>query len=105
MSFGEIAVHARAADAVITHAGVGSVLTARRAGHRPLVVARLRCYGEHVDDHQVELVRRLAGTDQVLAISTPDELPGALADAAGRRESHEFQPTRLHAAVRAALLS
>ena len=59
MGFAEMLQHFRAADAVMTHAGVGSILCARRAGHVPVVVPRQRRDGEHVDDHQVELTRAL----------------------------------------------
>ena len=39
-----------AADVVISHAGVGSALTALRCGKRPILVPREAARGEHVDD-------------------------------------------------------
>lgn len=54
------------ADVVVTHAGVGSALTALRVGKVPLLIPRRKVYGEHVDDHQVQLSRVLA--DRGLAI-------------------------------------
>lgn len=45
----------RDADLVISHAGVGSALSALEAGHCPVLVPRARAHREHVDDHQ-ELV-------------------------------------------------
>lgn len=65
MPFEEIEECMSRAEAVITHAGVGTILCARRAGHRPIVVPRLRALGEHVDDHQVELTQALAKHGQV----------------------------------------
>src|SRR6185437_3288644 len=50
----------RDADVVITHAGVGSAVTAIRAGKKPVLVPRLARYGEHVDDHQLQIAERLA---------------------------------------------
>lgn len=47
------------ADLVVCHGGVGSALAALRAGHRPVLVPRLRAHGEHVDDHQVEIASEL----------------------------------------------
>lgn len=47
------------ADLVIAHAGVGSALNALKAGHRPVLVPRLRLHGEHVDDHQVQIADEL----------------------------------------------
>jgi UDP-N-acetylglucosamine transferase subunit ALG13 len=49
----------RRARAVVTHAGVGSVMTALLAQKRPIVVPRLRRHGEAVDDHQLGFARRL----------------------------------------------
>lgn len=46
-------------DVVVCHAGVGSVLTALRAGRTPIVLPRLAMHGEHVDDHQVRLADAL----------------------------------------------
>jgi hypothetical protein len=43
------------ADVVITHSGVGSILTSLDRGKYPIVVPRLSKYGEHVDDHQLEI--------------------------------------------------
>jgi UDP-N-acetylglucosamine transferase subunit ALG13 len=54
------------ADVVISHAGVGSVHTARRAGHVPVVFARREHLGEHVNDHQVELVEAFASQSQAV---------------------------------------
>jgi UDP-N-acetylglucosamine transferase subunit ALG13 len=50
----------RRADAVVTHGGPASILDARAAGHRPVVVPREKLFGEHVDDHQVRFVERLS---------------------------------------------
>jgi beta-1,4-N-acetylglucosaminyltransferase len=57
--FEELAGLVRRARLVISHAGVGSVLTALSNGKRPVVVPRLKRFGEAVDDHQVDLARRL----------------------------------------------
>lgn len=47
--------HLREADAVVCHAGTGSILGALNAGRLPVVVPRLSSHGEHVDDHQSDL--------------------------------------------------
>ncbi|WDZ87038.1 glycosyltransferase [Micromonospora cathayae] len=65
--FAEMQQAMREADVVVTHAGVGSALTALRAGQRAIYVPRRRRYGEHVDDHQVEMARELDRRDLVLA--------------------------------------
>lgn len=44
------------ADLIITHSGTGSVLMPLKKGKKVIVCARLQKYGEHVDDHQKQLV-------------------------------------------------
>lgn len=46
-------------DVVIAHAGTGAALTAIEAGKTPILVPRLARYGEHVDDHQVQIASEL----------------------------------------------
>ena len=57
LSFDELADRARQARVVVCHAGVGSIMLARRCGHRPVVVPRRHQLGEAVDDHQLFLAR------------------------------------------------
>ena len=45
-----------AADLVITHGGTGAIIGAVKRGKRVIAVPRLEKYGEHVDDHQIQLV-------------------------------------------------
>ena len=72
--------HVRRARAVVSHAGVGSVMTAVAEGKRPLVVPRLRRYGEAVDDHQLPFARRLAEAGLLTLVEDPAGLPAALTD-------------------------
>lgn len=102
MPFDVLNEHMRAADVVVTHAGVGSVLCAREAGHVPVVVPRLHRFGEHVDDHQLELVAALAGDGHVVPVTDMAQLRAAV-EKAGRRADTTRAPKPLHAAVRAAL--
>ncbi len=74
--------HMREARAVVTHAGVGSIMAALSVGKRPLVVPRLRRLGEAVDDHQLELARRLDQAGLVRIVPDPATLPVALAEEA-----------------------
>ncbi len=58
--------HVADADVIVCHAGVGTLATAIRHGHVPVAMARRAAFGEVVNDHQVEMVRQLAATGQVL---------------------------------------
>jgi UDP-N-acetylglucosamine--N-acetylmuramyl-(pentapeptide) pyrophosphoryl-undecaprenol N-acetylglucosamine transferase len=48
------------ADAVVAHAGIGSLLTAFDAGKLPILVPRMQHHREHVDDHQVHIASAFA---------------------------------------------
>jgi UDP-N-acetylglucosamine transferase subunit ALG13 len=80
LEYPELVEHVRRARAVVSHAGVGSVMTAVAEGKRPLVVPRLHRYGEAVDDHQVPFARRLAEAGLLTLVEDPTELSEALAD-------------------------
>ncbi len=52
------------ADTVITHAGTGAIIGAVKKGKKTIAVPRLCKYGEHVDNHQVQIVEQF--TDMCL---------------------------------------
>lgn len=54
------------ADVVVTHAGIGSALMAFEAGKSPILVPRRKSYGEHVDDHQLQIAQQFG--DRGLAV-------------------------------------
>lgn len=81
----ELVAAARTTDVVVTHAGVGSILMALRAGRCPVVIPRRSDLGEHVDDHQGELAERLAERDLVVMVRPGDDIETGIAVAAGRR--------------------
>jgi UDP-N-acetylglucosamine transferase subunit ALG13 len=80
LSFDELAERARGARAFVCHAGVGSIVLARRMGHRPIVMARRPEHGEHVDEHQLELSRRLHKAGLVTVVENELELAAAVRD-------------------------
>jgi UDP-N-acetylglucosamine transferase subunit ALG13 len=47
----------REASLVISHAGQGSTRMLADMGARFVLLPRLKCYGEHVDDHQLDFAR------------------------------------------------
>jgi beta-1,4-N-acetylglucosaminyltransferase len=102
-SSGVALAYLQRARAVVMHAGVGSFLVARRAGHLPVLVPRLRRYGEHVDDHQAELARALDEAGEAIAVWDVSRLADAVLVAPPPRSRHELPTRALHAAVRHAL--
>ncbi len=103
LPFGEILEYVHGARIIVTHAGVGSILCAIRAGHMPVVVPRLERLGEHVDDHQGELVRRLEEEGRVIAVWDTRELLSALERVPPQGEEQPPVKGALHEAVRRAL--
>lgn len=81
LSFDEMVDYIKSARAVIMHAGVGSVMVSLANGKRPIVMARLHKHGEHVDDHQLELARRLNDYGLVQLVENTSQLREALAAA------------------------
>ena len=75
----------RRADAVVSHAGVGSAITALRAGKVPVLVPRRRAHGEHVNDHQEEIAASMARAGLAVAAEAGDLDLGVLLAAAGQR--------------------
>jgi UDP-N-acetylglucosamine transferase subunit ALG13 len=75
LSYDELQALVRGARVVITHAGVGTTLTALGLGKRPVLVPRLRRYGEAVDDHQVAFARRLQQEGLAVMVEDVGRLP------------------------------
>ena len=59
------------ADIIITHGGVGSILNAVKLGKKVIAVPRLAKYNEHVNDHQLQVIKKM--TDDGYILSTEDE--------------------------------
>ena len=63
----------RQCDLVITHSGVATIVAALKCGKPVLVVPRLARYGEHVDDHQVEIADTFSEQNYVLKYQDGDD--------------------------------
>jgi len=70
----EMEEYIKKSDVVITHSGTGSVLTPLKKGKKVIVCARLSKYGEHVDDHQKQLVEVFADEGYVLELTEDNKL-------------------------------
>ena len=62
------------ARVIVSHAGIGTVLTARRFGKPIVVVPRLASLGEHRNDHQLATASQLEGRDGIYVARSTDEL-------------------------------
>lgn len=62
------------ASLVITHSGVGSIISAINAKKPIIVYPRLAKYKEHVDDHQLDIARAFEKKNYVLCCYEEDQL-------------------------------
>ncbi len=80
LSFDEVKGYIQDADVVITHSGTGSVMLALSLGKMPIVAPRYRKYGEHIDDHQLQLVKELVEEGMVVPYYDGDDLGERIAE-------------------------
>jgi UDP-N-acetylglucosamine transferase subunit ALG13 len=62
----EFVEYIKNAEVVIIHAGSGTLFNSIECGKKIIVAARLKKYGEHSDDHQLELTRKLSEEGYIL---------------------------------------
>ena len=61
-------------DLLITHGGVGSILTGLNKGKKVIAVPRLSKYKEHVNDHQIQIVNNFSDEGYILKVLDINEL-------------------------------
>ena len=76
------------ANLIITHGGVGSIVSSVKKGKRVIAVPRLHKYGEHVNDHQIEIVERFNKNRCIIGVNGVEELKQAIID------SKDFVPNK-----------
>lgn len=62
------------ASLIISHAGVGSILTALENEKKIIVAPRLKRYGEHNNDHQIEIAKEFENQGHVIYLKKMTEL-------------------------------
>ncbi len=65
-------------DILITHGGVGNILTGLKYNKKIIAAARLEKYGEHTNDHQLQIVDKFADEGYILKLSDFDKLDDTL---------------------------
>lgn len=53
----------RRAEVVVSHAGIGTIILCQQERIPLVILPRRKRYGEHKNDHQLEITRALAGRD------------------------------------------
>ncbi|MGJ8583660.1 MAG: glycosyltransferase [Marinosulfonomonas sp.] len=72
--------HVEAARLVISHAGMGSIITALSSGKQIIIMPRHADLGEHRNDHQMTTVAKLRTRSGIYAVDGETDLPGTLND-------------------------
>lgn len=65
-------------DILITHGGVGSIITGLKNNKKVIAVARLKKYGEHTNDHQLQIIENFAKKGYLISLENINELENAL---------------------------
>jgi UDP-N-acetylglucosamine transferase subunit ALG13 len=76
------------ASYIITHGGTGSITSGLKKGKKMIAAPRLVKYGEHNDDHQLEIVNQFEATGHLIAWHDGQDLGAAIG------KIHSFQPAR-----------
>lgn len=74
------------ADLIICHAGVGTILTALKKRKKIIAAARLAKYGEHVNDHQLQILENFSKKGYILALEDFAKLDEVL------KQAEDFKP-------------
>lgn len=81
MSMEEFTLRISESEMIILHAGAGSWIHALQAGKVPVVMPRRVIYGEHIDDHQLELATVLGQERKIVVAMEPANLESAVSEA------------------------
>lgn len=74
----EFIVHEEKCDILITHGGTGAIIGAVKKGKRVIAIPRLAKYGEHVDDHQLQLIAQFKNQNLICGLNDCSELEDGL---------------------------
>ena len=73
---------------IITHGGVGSIITSLKMGKKVIGVPRLHQYSEHVNDHQTQIVELFSQKGYIIGVLNLDDMEKAL------KEIETFEPKK-----------
>ncbi len=76
------------ANLIITHGGVGSIISSLKKGKTVIAVPRLKEYNEHVNNHQKDIVESFSNNGYIIGINDIKELEDAY------KKSKDFKPKK-----------
>lgn len=66
------------AELIISHGGTGALVSTLKKGKKVIAVPRLARFGEHIDDHQMQIVGVLANQNYLLQVLQIEMLGGKI---------------------------
>lgn len=77
------------ADLIITHGGVGTIIDGVKHGKPVVVGARLERYGEHTNDHQLQILENFSEEGYIIPLYDFEKLDEAL------KQAKTFKPKEM----------
>lgn len=75
-------------DIIITHGGVGSIITALEKNKKVIVAPRLAKYSEHINDHQLQITDNFSKKGYILPLYEENDLGEIL------KKAEKFKPNK-----------
>jgi UDP-N-acetylglucosamine transferase subunit ALG13 len=75
-------------DLLITHGGVGSIINGLKNNKKVIACPRLEKYGEHTNDHQLQIIEKFSDTELILPLYDFDTLGEVI------EKSKTFEPKK-----------
>lgn len=75
------------ADTIITHGGPATFMAVIAKGKSPIIVPRLKKFGEHVNDHQLEFVEKVLNVYNLTVITNISDLNSYISNFDERKKS------------------
>ena len=75
-------------EILITHGGVGSIITGLKHNKKVIAAARLKEYKEHTNNHQLQIIENFSNDGYILALNNFDDLGEKL------KEAKKFKPKK-----------
>lgn len=76
------------ADIIITHGGVGNIISALEKNKKVIAVPRLAKYGEHINDHQTQIIAKFNALGYIIGLQDINELDDAV------KQIKKFKPKK-----------
>lgn len=78
LPYSQMVENVKNARIVITHGGPSSIMMPLQIGKIPIVVPRQKKFNEHVNDHQLEFVKKISENGSIIPVYDIEKLEGII---------------------------